>query len=142
MNYIVLLTLIAAAALGLGRVFLKLGSGVFHPAFSLFVLYAGFGVIGVVVAFTRWGEIRGAFHFDRASFWFLVGTALVLAAFDFIAIYLFKDGGRVSIFAPVTGGGSVLVAVIIGVLFLGEKITLLQFSGAVLTALGVALLLL
>lgn len=142
MNYILLFTIIAAAALGIGRVFLKLGSAAFHPIFSLFILYAAFGVIGFALALGNFRAFRGSFQFDRTSFLFLILTAFVLAAFDIIAIYLFKGGGRVAIFAPVTGGGSVLVAVFIGVLFLGEKITLMQFGGAVLTAMGVALLLL
>jgi bacterial/archaeal transporter family protein len=142
MNYILLLTIIAAIALGLGRIFLKLGSGAFHPMFSLFVLYAAFGIVGFALAVLNFRGIRDVFLFNRASFLFLILTALVLAAFDIIAIYLFKSGGRVAIFAPVTGGGSVLIAVLLGVLFLGEKITLLQFGGAVLTAFGVALLLL
>ncbi|MDO8600239.1 MAG: EamA family transporter [bacterium] len=142
MNYILMLTIIAAAALGLGRVFLKLGSGVFHPVFSLFVLYAAFGVAGLALLLSNLRGIRDVFHFDRASFLFLICTALALAVFDLIAIYVFKGGGRVAIFAPVTGGGSVLVAVLVGVIFLGEKITILQFGGAILTAAGVVLLLL
>lgn len=142
MSNILFLTLAAAAALGFGRIFVKLGSGVLHPIFSLFVLYAAFGVIGFVLALLNIRDIRGAFLFDRASSVFLILTALTLATFDIIAIYLFKGGGRVAIFAPVTGGGSVLVAMLVGIIFLGEKITLLQFSGAILTAAGVVLLLL
>lgn len=142
MNYILILTLIAAAALGVARVFLKLGSDVFHPVFSLFILYAAFGVIGFTLALMNFRSIRDSFHFDRTAFLLLILTALVLAAFDIIAIYLFKGGGRVAIFAPVTAGGSVLVAMLIGIIFLGEKITLTQFGGAFLTAAGVALLLL
>lgn len=142
MNYILLLTIIAAAALGIARVFLKLGSGAFHPVFSLFILYAAFGVVGSVLFAFNLREIRGAFQFDRASLLFLILTVFVLAAFDLIAIYLFKGGGRVAIFAPVTAGGSVLVAMLIGILFLGEKITFLQLGGAFITAIGVVLLLL
>lgn len=142
MNYILMLAVVAAVALGLGRVFLKLGSGAFHPVFSLFVLYAALGIIGVALALANFRNIRDLFHFDRASFLFLILTALALAAFDIIAIHLFKNGERVAIFAPVTGGGSVLVAVLIGILFLGEKITFAQFGGALLTAFGVVLLLL
>lgn len=142
MNHILLLTIIAAATLGAARVFLKLGSGVFHPVFSLFVLYAAFGAIGFALALMNFRGIRDSFHFDRATFFLLILTALVLATFDIIAIYLFKGGERVAIFAPVTAGGSVLVAMLIGVIFLGEKITLLQAGGALLTTIGVALLLL
>lgn len=142
MNHILLLTIIAAAALGIARVFLKLGSGAFHPVFSLFILYAAFGVIGLALALMNFRAIRDSFHFSSTTFFFLLITALVLAAFDIIAIYLFKGGGRVAIFAPVTGGGSVLVAVLIGILFLGEKITFLQLGGAFITAIGVVLLLL
>lgn len=142
MNSILFLTLAAAVALGLGRLFLKLGSGAFHPIFSLFILYAAFGIIGLALALGNFRALRDTFQFDRASFLFLILTALVLAAFDIIAIYLFKGGERIAIFAPVTAGGSVLVAVLVGIMFLGEKITLLQFGGAVLTAAGVVLLLL
>lgn len=142
MNYILFLTLVAAVALGIGRVFLKLGSGAFHPIFSLFILYAAFGIIGLALALGNFQAIRGNFQFDRANFLFLILTALVLAAFDIIAVYLFKGGGRVAIFAPVTAGGSLLVAMLIGIIFLGEKITLMQFGGALLTAAGVVLLLL
>lgn len=142
MNYILILTIIAAATLGVARVFLKLGSGVFHPVFSLFILYAAFGVIGLALALMNFRGIRDSFHFDRTAFLLLILTALVLAAFDIIAIYLFKGGGRVAIFAPVTAGGSILAAMLIGIIFLGEKITLVQFSGAIITTIGVALLLL
>lgn len=142
MNYILLLTIIAAVALGVARVFLKLGSGILHPFLSLLIIYITFAAAALLLFVGNFRHIRETFQFDRASFIFLILTALTLAAFDIIAIYLFKGGGRVAIFAPVTAGGSVLVAMLIGIIFLGEKITLMQAGGAFLTAIGVALLLL
>lgn len=142
MNYILLLAIVAATALGLGRVFLKLGSGVLHPFLSLLILYVTFAAVALLLFAGNFRHIRGTFQFDRASFAFLILTALALAAFDLIAIYVFKGGGRVAIFAPITAGGSVLVAMLVGIIFLGEKITLMQLSGALLTAAGVILLLL
>lgn len=142
MNHILILTIIAAAALGLARVFLKLGSGVLHPFLSLFIIYITFAAVAFILFGANFNAIRETFQFDRASFIFLILAALVLAVFDIAAIYVFKGGGRVAIFAPVTAGGSVLVAMLAGIIFLGEKITLLQIGGAALTAVGVVLLLL
>lgn len=142
MNHILLFTLLAALALGLGRVFLKLGSGFFHPMVALVALYGTLFAAGIALFLLNFGVIKQNFVFNKTGFWYLVITGLVLVVFDFLAVLIFRNGGKVALFAPITGGGSVLVAVLIGVLFLGEKISVLQLGGAVLTAIGVAMLLL
>ncbi|MBU6414920.1 EamA family transporter [Patescibacteria group bacterium] len=142
MNHILLFTLLAALALGLGRIFLKLGSGFFHPMVALVALYATLFSAGVTLFLLNIGTIKQNFVFNKTGFLYLVITGLVLAVFDFLAILIFRNGGKVALFAPITGGGSVLVAVLVGFLFLGEKISILQFGGAMLTAIGVAMLLL
>ncbi len=142
MNHLLLFTLLAAFALGLGRVFLKLGSGFFHPIFALAVLYATFFAAGITLLVWNLGDIKNNFVFNKTSFFYLVLTGLVLVVFDFVAILIFRNGGKVALFAPITGGGSVLVAVWVGIFFLGESITFWQIAGAFLTAVGVVLLLL
>lgn len=142
MEHTLLFTIFAAASLGFGRVFLKLGSGFFHPIFALIVLYATFFAVGVTLLVWNHGDIKNNFVFNKTSFFYLVLTGLVLVVFDFLAILIFRNGGKVSLFAPITAGGSILVAVLVGIFFLGESITFWQISGAVFVAGGVVLLLL
>ena len=142
MNHLLFFTLLAAFALGLGRVFLKLGSSFFHPMLGLVILYATLFIAGIILLFWNFGVIKNNFVFNKTSFFYLVLTGLVLVVFDFLAILIFRNGGSVALFAPITAGGSILIAVLVGLFFLGEKISALQFGGAILTAAGVVLLLL
>lgn len=142
MNHVLFFTVLAAVSLGLGRVFLKLGSGFFHPMVALIVMYATLFVAGFTLLVWNLGDIKSGFVFNKTSFFYLVLTGLVIVVFDVVAILVFRNGGEVSLFAPITAGGSVLVAVLAGIFFLGEKIAVWQVVGACLTAVGVVLLLL
>jgi len=141
MNLVLFLTIVAAVLLGLARVFVKLGSLNLHPLLSIVIMQATMLAVGFSIFLWKYQAIKENFIWNKNGLLFVVLAGLSLALFDICAFFIFRFGGKVSLFAPVTAGGGTIIAVLAGLIFLGEKITLLQAIGSILAVSGIIFIL-
>jgi transporter family protein len=138
MNWIVF-ALLAAFFMALYNVFIKLSSGHIHELPGAVILQVVAALAGTVMLVIM--KLNGAnLHMSRKGI-ILAGIAgLSVGLAEILSFYTFSKGIDASRGVPVIIGGSILFAVIIGLLFLKESITVYQAGGIILIAGGVFLL--
>lgn len=129
--------LVAMICWGLGPIFAKLGLVKSDPFSAL--LARTIGVFGALLlwgsATAKLGDLRA---FDARTWALLVAEGLAASVIGHFAYFKALQAGRVSSVVPVVASYP-LVALLLAVLLLGEKVSLGRAVGAGLIALGVFL---
>lgn len=134
-----LLALVTAVAFGAYNVFIKIGSGKIDQVLGAVVLQVvaallGGGYLAYLKLSGRELTVSGA----GLGFAALAGVAVGLA--EILTFVVFARGAPAALATPVIMGGSVLVAALVGIALLGERVGLSQVAGILLVAGGIALL--
>lgn len=140
LDSIIFLTIIVTVILGLWRVAEKFIGLNIHPVLAAIFVYLS-GLITAIVSFLIIRpETRIDFPFKKGMVVaILAGIFIVIC--DILIFYIFKKGGNVSIITPIISGGSIVVAVIIGILFFKELLTPVQVFAILAIIIGIVLLL-
>jgi bacterial/archaeal transporter family protein len=133
------LALATAVAFGAYNVFIKIGSGKIDQVLGAVVLQVVAALLGGgYLAYLKLSGRELAVSGGGLGFASLAGVAVGLA--EILTFVVFARGAPVALATPVIMGGSVLVAALVGVALLGERVGLSQVAGILLVAGGIALL--
>lgn len=135
-----LLMVAATVFLTLMRTFGKLAAPHIHPIVAGFFMHLAAFVFMALIFLAIRPEIKAQLTFHKGLlFAALAGVAAV--TFDILVFTIFKLGGSLSVFTVVVNAGSILLAVLIGVLFLKESLTLVQYASVGVVLVGIYFLL-
>jgi len=136
-----LLTMFAALLLSGERIFGKLATNYGNPVYGLLLMQAAMVVFGILNLVFSGYVLKQPLEFNipaKGIIFFLL-AGLVVGAFDFLMLVVFKGGATASYFTPLVAGGQIVFAMLLGMLFLGESLTALQLAGAAAIVIGVVL---
>jgi transporter family protein len=130
---------LTAFSFGAYNFFIKVASDRIHLVLGAFVLQVVATAIGGV--FLAYQKLRGAeMMVTRAGLGFAALAGVAVGTAEILTFVVFARGAPASIGTPVIMGGSIVCAAVLGVAFLGDRLTLVQYAGAALIVAGVALL--
>ncbi len=132
------LALATAVAFGAYNVFIKMGSGKIDQVLGAVVLQVVAAVLGGgYAAYLKLGGRELPVTGTGLAYAALAGAAVGVA--EILTFVVFTRGAPAALATPVIMGGSILVAAIVGVLALGERIGPAQAAGVLMVAGGIAL---
>jgi uncharacterized membrane protein len=141
------LTMLAALLLSGERIFGKLATScgdpnIFrNPVYGLLLMQAAMIIFGALNWLFSAYILKQPMNFNiptKGIIFFLL-AGLVVGAFDFLMLVVFKGGATASYFTPLVAGGQIVFAVLLGMLFLGETLTGIQIFSVLLIVAGVML---
>lgn len=133
------IALATAVAFAAYNVFIKLASGKIDEVLGAVVLQVVAALLGG--GYALYLKVSGrelAASGAGLGLAALAGAAVGLA--EILTFVVFTRGAPAALATPIIMGGSVLLAALIGILFLGERVGLVEVAGIVLVAGGIALL--
>jgi len=128
---------LAAFSFGIWTVFHKLASPYINQAFGAILVSLTAVIFGSLVFLVKFRSVQ--LFTDVKGLIFIVITGIFAFLIDFLALQAYSKGLPINIGGPIIIGGSIAVAVAIG-LFLGETMSVLKFAGLALLIAGAALL--
>lgn len=140
MNLIPVLTIIGAFSLGGIRIFGKLASPHIHPVAAVLFMQVAMLAVGITAFLVIRPEIKAQITFPKGVL-FAVFAGVSAALFDILVYTVFRMGGSLSMFTVVVNAGSIVLAVLIGVLFLKESLTVVQTASILVILVGIFFLL-
>jgi transporter family protein len=134
-----IIVILTAVFFGLYNFFIKLSAGHIHQILGAVLLQAVALLLGsIALLYLKWRGIP----FDASSkgvlFAVLAGVFVGLA--EITSFYVFSKGINASVGIPIIVGGTVLVGTLLGIVFLKESLSLLQYVGIALILAGVSIL--
>ncbi len=139
MSLFVILSLVAIFALGIFRILGKFIGLNLHPLLGAIFTYIAALISTVIAFFIVRPEVKFDLSFKKGLI-FAFFAGIFIAVFDVAAFLFFKKGGNVSVFTPLANGGSLLIAALVGFLFLRESLSLVQALGILAILIGIILL--
>lgn len=128
-----------AALLGLYNFFIKLSAGHIHQiagAVLLQVVAALLGISCLVYLHLKGTQLETSTK--GLLFATLAGISIGIA--EILTFYLFSKGISASVGIPILIGGSILVGIVLGLFFLKEALSPLQYLGVFMIIIGAVLL--
>lgn len=77
---------------------------------------------------------------SQKGLWFAVLAGVMVGLAEITSFFLFSRGVAASVGVPIIIGGSIVVAVLLGLVFLGETLTPMHYLGISLVLAGVVIL--
>lgn len=138
MHWLALLIL-TAILFGLYNFFIKVSAGHVHEILGAVILQIVAMLLGgVALLFLK---VKGAtLDFSPKGIGFAVLAGLAVGLAEITSFYAFSKGIAASVAIPVIVGGTIVVGVMLGVFFLKESLTLLQYSAILLILIGIWIL--
>jgi len=129
---------LAAISFGLWTVFHQQASKFINPIFGAILVSLTAVILG---SFILLPQMKGITLFtNQKGILFVVLAGLLAFGIDYFALRTYSSGINISVGGPVIIGGSIALASIIGLFFLGEPISLLKIFGIVLVVIGSSIL--
>lgn len=139
MNNWLLLAVLTATFYGGYNFFIKLASGCIDQIAGAVILQvAAAGLGGVLLLWLNIGGRPITITRDGVGYAILAGLIVGLA--EITSFYVFSKGVPTNIGVPMIIGGSVVVAALLGALFLGERLDFVHTVGMLLVIGGIVLL--
>lgn len=130
---------LSATSFGLYNFFVKISSDKFTPSVAL-MLIAGTSFL-VATATTAVLKMTGQpIMFTRNSVLIPVAAGLFTGVAEIFYLLMFSKSTSLSLGNPLVVGGTILVAVILGLIILREPLTAAKTAGIILTLLGLIFL--
>lgn len=138
MDFIFVLTLVAALFLGIFRILEKPVGLLLHPLIGAIFIY----ITALTSTFLAFLILRPEVRIDAAfkkgiMIAFLAG--LFIAAFDILLLLVIKRGGSISLLTPIVNAGSILFVALVGFLLFRESLNPVQIVGILIIIIGIFL---
>jgi len=138
MNWL-LFAVLSAIAFALYNVFIKLAALKVNPIVGTFALQLAAALLGLLAySILKFGGKEIMITSTGLTYAIVAGIFVGVA--EILFFMMFTKGVDLSIGLSLVTAGSVLIAAIIGILFLGESISTIKIAGAIFAILGVVLL--
>ena len=118
---------------------IRQSAGRISPSLGAFI----YSVAALVVlgSWTLWARSRGPLEVTNAGIGWSIGTGLFFGAFTGVLFMLFSAGASLSVTAPTVRIGGIAIASALGLIVLGENLSVQYVVGVAVTAVGIALVL-
>ena len=129
---------ITAVSFGVWTIFHQQASPHINPIFGAIIVSLTAVILGSVILLP---QLKGSTLFtNQKGIIFVILAGLSAFAIDFFALKTYASGVPISVGGPIIIGGSVAIASIIGLLVLGESISLMKVFGIGLVIAGAGIL--
>jgi uncharacterized membrane protein len=118
---------------------IRQSAGRISPSLGAFIY--SISALVVLGGWTLWERSRGALEATTAGIGWSIGTGLFFGAFTGVLFMLFSAGASLSVTAPTVRIGGVAIASALGLIVLGEHLSVQYVVGVALAAIGIALVL-
>jgi len=118
---------------------IRQSAGRISPSLGAFI-YA-ISALAVLGGWALWARARGDLEATSAGVVWSIGTGLFFGAFTGVMFMLFSAGASLSVTAPTVRIGGIAIASALGLIVLGEHLSVQYVVGVALAALGIALVL-
>ena len=133
------LAIITTIFLGLYHFFIKLSSGHINQVLGALILQIVAMVVGLVFLIVlKYIGATFAMTNKGLTYALLAGVSIGLA--EVLTFYLFSKGVPASVGIAILIGGTVVVGAFLGIVFLRESLSIMQYIAIILIILGVSLL--
>ena len=129
----------AALVWGFAPILEKIGLAKIPPIPGLFFRGIGVMVGTAILIAVKWNTIKPHLSPFPQGYWYLIMGGMLASVVGQIFFYHALKKGEASLVVPV-GASYPLIAFVLGVIFLGEKVTWAKIGGMSLVVLGVFLL--
>lgn len=134
----ILFAIMTAIFFGIWTVFHQQASQHINPIFGAIIVSLTAVILGSIVLIP---QLKGITLFtNQKAIIFVILAGLAAFAIDFFALKTYATGFPVSIGGPIIIGGSVAIAAIIGLVILGEPVSLMKILGILLVIGGASIL--
>lgn len=134
-----ILSVISAILLALFWILKKLMGTFISPVAALIFIYAAALLTALISLIFFHQDFKMDLTVKKGIF-FAVSAGAIIALFDLITLWIFQKGGITSIFAPLITGGSLILIVLVGILFLRESLDALKILGIFAIIIGIMIL--
>jgi transporter family protein len=133
------LALVTATCFGLYNTFIKLGSARIDQVLGAVVLQVVSALVGGAFALVLYLGGR-AMPVTRAGLGYAALAGLAVAVAEILMFVVLARGAPSSLATPIIMGGSVVIAALVGMVFLRESLGVAQIAGIILVTGGIVLL--
>jgi len=134
----ILFAILGAVSFGLWTVFHQQASNHINSLFGAILVSFTAVVLGLLLFFPKMNET--VLYTDSKGILFVVLAGMCALGIDYFALKAYASGLEISIVRPIVIAGSIVVAVIIGFLFLNESFSFLKLLGISLVVVGSGIL--
>jgi len=138
MNWITFAVL-AATSFGFYNFFTKLTAGKLSPTIALMFI-AGTSFVVAMIATLVFKVTGQTLTFSKNAILFPVLAGVFTGLAEIFYLFMFTKNAPLSIGNPLVVGGTIIVAVILGLIILREPLNTVKIAGILLTLVGIALL--
>ena len=133
------LAAVAMVLLALADFSIRQSAGRITPSLGAFI-YSVSALI-FLGGWVLWTRSRDTLEISAVGLGWSIGTGLLFGAFTGVLFLLFSSGASLSVTVPVVRLGGVAIASALGLIVLGEHISLQYVIGVAVTAIGIAVVL-
>ncbi|MBI2971576.1 MAG: EamA family transporter [Candidatus Aenigmarchaeota archaeon] len=134
----ILFAVVTAVSFAVWTVFHQQASAHVNPVFGALVVSTTAAILAAIVLVM---QMKGQpLVTDQRGIIFVLLAGIAAFAIDFFALRTYASGLPISIGGPVIIGGSVLIAAVIGLVVLGESISVMKIVGIALVVAGAGIL--
>lgn len=138
MNWL-LLAILTAIFFGAYNVLIKVSSGHINQIVGAVILQAVAALVGVIILiFLK--MIHMPLVISQKGIWYAVGAGVMIGLAEITAFFLYSKGIPASVGIPIIVSGSIVVGAALGVIFLKEYLTPLQYLAIAMTIAGAVIL--
>lgn len=137
---LIILLVITALFFALYNVFLKVASGGIHQILGAVILQVTAAFIGGAVILYLKGT-NASFNFTKEGIFYSILAGVFVGLAEIISFYIFSKNVNASIGIPIIIGGTIFFSVLIGIVFLKERIAIFDAVGLLLILAGVSIIL-
>lgn len=134
----IVLLILAMAVLALADFSIKQSAGRISSSLGTLIYAAAALVIPLV--WVIWTQRRDGIEVTASGIAWSVATGLFFSVFTGLLFLLFAAGANLSFVVPIVRAGGLTLAAVIGVLLLGEHLTVQHMVGLILAVAGIVLL--
>ncbi len=131
--------ILAATSFGFYNFFTKLASDKLSPTIALMII-TGTSFVVALVATLVFKFTGQSLSFSKNDILFPILAGLFSGVAEILFLFMFSKNAPLSLGNPIVVGGTIVVAVILGLLILREPLNIVKVSGIVVTLIGLALL--
>jgi len=133
------LAAVAMVLLALADFTIRQSAGRISPSLGAFI-YSVSALI-FLGGWVLWARSRETLELSAAGLGWSIGTGIMFGAFTGVLFLLFSTGASLSVTVPAVRIGGVAIASALGLIVLGEQVSLQYVLGVAVTALGISLVL-
>ena len=133
------LAAVAMVLLALADFSIRQSAGKISPSLGAFIYSVA--ALTFLGGWVLWTRSRETLELSAAGLGWSIGTGLLFGAFTGVLFLLFSTGASLSVTVPAVRIGGIAIASALGLIVLGEHLSLQYLFGVAVTALGISLVL-